>query len=68
MIRTISVSDYIQIQGKFVRALNNGNIVVSTGMNEFEGRPLKSALKHLSKIVLAVSKDTDVGTGTHNAS
>lgn len=42
MIRTISVSGYIHIQGIFVRVLSNGNIVISTGKNEFEGRPVEA--------------------------
>ncbi len=65
MIRTISVSDYIQIQGSFVRALGNGNIVVSTGKRQFEGRPLKPVIERNSKIVLAVSQDADVSARTH---
>lgn len=39
MIRTIDVSTYIQVQGLFVRALDNGDIVVSIGKREFVGRP-----------------------------
>lgn len=46
MIKTIVVSKYIQIQGMFVRALSNGNIVISVGKNEFEGRPLKTDFLH----------------------
>lgn len=55
MIRTILVSKYIQVQGKFVRALACGNIVVSVGKNEFEGRPLSFIPKPSSREVSAVS-------------
>ncbi len=40
MVRTILVSKYIQVQGAFVRALKNGNIIVCTGNGQFEGRPI----------------------------
>lgn len=36
MLRTISVSNHIQVQGMFVRALSNENIVVSTGSYELK--------------------------------
>ncbi len=56
MIRTILVSDYIQVQGAFVRASNDGNIVVCTGEGQFEGRPIGHlGKKPASHVVLAVS-------------
>ncbi len=41
MLRTITVGTYIQIQGLFVRTLENGKVVVSVGTQEFEGNPVK---------------------------
>lgn len=55
MIRTILVSDYIQIQGAFVRASDDGNIVVCTGKDKFEGRPIGHAVAPSSHVMLAVS-------------
>lgn len=56
MIRTILVSDYIQVQGAFVRASDDGNIVVCTGEGKFEGRPIGHlGKKPSSHVVLAVS-------------
>jgi len=55
MIRTILVSDYIQVQGAFVRVSDNGNIVVCTGKGKFEGRPIGPAVEPSSHVVLAVS-------------
>jgi len=55
MIRTILVSDYIQVQGAFVRASDDGNIVVCTGEGKFEGRPIGHPAKPSSHVVLAVS-------------
>ena len=40
MLRTISVGEYLQIQGLFVRTLENGKIVVSVGNRQYEGRPV----------------------------
>lgn len=40
MLRTIIVSDYVHVQGAFVRALAEGDIIVSTGSREFSGRPI----------------------------
>ncbi|UOA16517.1 hypothetical protein DSM110093_03858 (plasmid) [Sulfitobacter sp. DSM 110093] len=55
MIRTVLISKYIHIQGQFVRALSCGNIVVSVGNKEFEGRPLSALPKSSSHEMLAVS-------------
>lgn len=41
MLRTILVSDHIQIQGVLVRTLENKRIIVSTGNAEFEGTPIE---------------------------
>ena len=42
MVRTITVGNYISIQGQFVRSLADGRIVVRVGREEFVGRPVKS--------------------------
>lgn len=55
MVQTILISKYIQIQGAFVRALENGNIIVSTGKGQFEGQPISAEPKPSSHVVLAVS-------------
>jgi len=55
MIRTILISDYIQIQGSFVRALEDGRIVVSTGKGQFEGRPILAEPKPSSHEVLTIA-------------
>lgn len=41
MLRTITVGTHIQIQGLFVRTLENGKVVVSVGEQEFQGNPVK---------------------------
>ena len=55
MIRTILVSDYIQVQGAFVRASDGGNIVVCTGKDKFEGRPIGYVAEPSSHVMLAVA-------------
>ncbi len=42
MLRTIVLGSYLSIQGTFVRALDNGKIVVRVGSRLFEGRPVQS--------------------------
>ena len=44
MVRTITVGNYISVQGQFVRSLADGRIVVRVGKDEFVGRPVKSTL------------------------
>jgi hypothetical protein len=39
MIRTIVIGSCVSVQGMFVRALDNGRIVVSVGNTMFEGIP-----------------------------
>lgn len=41
MLRTITVGTHVQIQGLFVKALENGKVVVSVGSREYEGHPVK---------------------------
>ncbi|WP_281426500.1 hypothetical protein [Paracoccus bogoriensis] len=40
MIRTISISRYISIQGVFEGTAADGNIVVRVGSRTYEGRPV----------------------------
>lgn len=40
MLQTIVISDYIHVQGKLVRALDSGEIVVCTGSRQFVGTPI----------------------------
>ncbi len=55
MIRTILISDYIQVQGAFVRSLGDGKIVVCTGNGKFAGRPIQVDAKSTSHEVLAIA-------------
>ena len=40
MLRTIIIGTCVQVQGKFVRALSDGRIVVSDGQRVFAGTPV----------------------------
>jgi len=40
MLRTIAIGSHIQIQGLFVKALDDGKVVVSVGALEYLGRPV----------------------------
>ncbi|WP_176224323.1 hypothetical protein [Maritimibacter sp. HL-12] len=40
MVRTITVGNYLSIQGLFVRKLGDGRIVVRIGKEEYTGRPV----------------------------
>jgi len=40
MLRTITVGSHVQIQGLFVRALENGKVIVAVGNREYEGKPI----------------------------
>lgn len=40
MLRTVIVSDYIHVQGTFVRALDDGDIIICTGNRKFLGKPI----------------------------
>lgn len=40
MMRSISVGNYISVQGMFVREAANGNIVVRVGDKTFVGKPV----------------------------
>lgn len=41
MLRTITVGSHVQIQGLFVRTLDNGKVIVAVGSREYEGNPVK---------------------------
>jgi len=43
MLRTIIIGACVQVQGTFVRALNDGRIVVSVGDRDFAGQPISAA-------------------------
>lgn len=43
MVRTIVMGNYSSVQGRFVRELKDGRIVVSIGSQEFMGKPVKAA-------------------------
>lgn len=55
MIRTVLISDYIQVQGTFVRDLSDGSVVVSTGNGQFTGRPIQTTVKPSSEKMLAIA-------------
>ncbi|MEP2782497.1 MAG: hypothetical protein ABJO67_02235 [Pseudoruegeria sp.] len=40
MMKTITMGSYISVQGMFIRALENGKIVVRVGSRDFEGYPI----------------------------
>lgn len=40
MVKTITVGNYISIQGLFVRDLADGRIVVKVGPDEYAGKPV----------------------------
>lgn len=40
MLRTITVGTHVQIQGLFVRTLDNGKVIVAVGAREYEGKPV----------------------------
>jgi len=43
MLRTITVSSCVSVQGVFVRSLPDGRIAVRVGRTVYEGRPVQSA-------------------------
>jgi hypothetical protein len=38
MLRTITVGNHIQVQGLFVRSLENGKVIVSVGEHQYQGQ------------------------------
>ena len=43
MIKTITVGNYISVQGLWVRTLADGRVVVRVGQQEYVGRPIAKA-------------------------
>jgi len=43
MVKTITVGNYVSVQGMYVRDLADGLIVVRVGHKEFVGRPILGA-------------------------
>lgn len=41
MLRTITVGNHIQVQGLFVRSLENGKVIVSIGERQYQGQPVE---------------------------
>lgn len=44
MVKTITLGDYISVQGIWVRNLVDGRMVVRVGRKEFVGRPVRKLL------------------------
>jgi len=44
MVKTITVGDYISVQGVWVRDLADGRMVVRVGREEFVGQPVNKTL------------------------
>ncbi|MEM7295028.1 MAG: hypothetical protein AAF330_00115 [Pseudomonadota bacterium] len=40
MLRTITIGSCVSIQGRFIRQLDNGKIVIKVGDRTFEGMPV----------------------------
>jgi hypothetical protein len=41
MLRTITVGNHIQVQGLFVRSLENGKVIVAVGERQYQGQPVE---------------------------
>ena len=44
MVKTITVGNYISVQGLWVRTLADGRMVVRVGQREFVGHPVERTL------------------------
>lgn len=42
MVKTITVGNYISVQGMYVRDLSDGRMVIRIGQQEFTGRPVSA--------------------------
>ena len=49
MMCTVSMGSCVQVQGVFVRAKRDGNVIVRVGSREFEGRPVRPAVHYREK-------------------
>ena len=45
MLRTITVGNYLSIQGLFVRMLSDGRIVVRVGDKTYQGQPVQQIFR-----------------------
>ncbi|MCB1336839.1 MAG: hypothetical protein KDK10_05070 [Maritimibacter sp.] len=45
MVRTVTVGNYISVQGLWVRNLADGRMVVRVGQEEFVGHPVAKAVR-----------------------
>ena len=43
MMRSITLGNYISVQGQFVKDSGNGKIVVRVGNRTFEGKPISAS-------------------------
>ena len=41
MLHTITVGNHIQVQGLFVRSLENGKVIVAVGERQYQGQPVE---------------------------
>ncbi len=42
MIKTVTMGDYVSVQGAFVRSLPDGRVVVKVGEKTFAGSPVQA--------------------------
>ncbi len=55
MLQTILTSSRISVQGMFVRALENGQIVIRVGDKLFQGEPVKPYSKSSEPVTAEIS-------------
>ncbi len=44
MIRTVTVGDYVSVQGNYVRSLPDGRVVVQVGGKTVAGNPIQAVV------------------------
>ncbi len=44
MIRTVTVGDYVSVQGSYVRSLPDGRVVVQVGAKTVAGDPIQAVI------------------------
>ena len=44
MIRTVTVGDYVSVQGAYVRSLPDGRVVVKVGEKTYAGNPIQAGI------------------------
>lgn len=47
MIRTVTVGDYVSVQGAYVRSLPDGRVVVKVGEKTYAGNPIQAEVTRL---------------------